>query len=90
MNSGANCSVTVQAPSGNISLIGGTTGVDAWSIQSKTGWISATGSVQQPVCRGFRRGSVGLEQPADLLQLVDGGRIRTFGGRLHCDRQLAA
>ena len=51
MNSGANCSVTVQAPSGNISLIGGTTGVDAWSIQSKTGWVSATGSVQQPVCR---------------------------------------
>jgi hypothetical protein len=51
MNSGANCSVTVQAPSGNISLIGGTTGVDAWSIVSKTGWINATGSVQQPVCR---------------------------------------
>jgi len=51
MSSGPNCSITVQAPSGNISLIGGTTGVDAWSIVSKTGWLSASGSVQQPVCR---------------------------------------
>ena len=51
MNAGANCSVTVQAPSGNISLVGGTTGVDAWSIVSKTGWVSATGTVEEPVCR---------------------------------------
>ena len=50
-NSGPNCSVTVTAPSGNISLIGGTTGVDAWTIDSKTGWVNASGTVQQPVCR---------------------------------------
>jgi hypothetical protein len=48
-----NCSLTVRAPSGLISLIGGTTGVDAWEIVSKTGWISASMSVQQPICRGF-------------------------------------
>jgi Collagen triple helix repeat (20 copies) len=52
-NSGPDCSVTVRAPSGLISLIGGTTGVDAWQIVSKTGWISATMDVQTPVCRGF-------------------------------------
>jgi len=52
-SSGANCSVTVRRPSGSIALIGGTTGVDAWEILSKTGWVSATGSVQQPICRGF-------------------------------------
>ena len=45
-NSGANCSVTVRAPSGNISLPG-----DAWEIVSTTGWSSATGSVRQPICR---------------------------------------
>jgi hypothetical protein len=48
---GANCSVTVSRPSGSISLIGGTTGVDAWRIDSKTGWINATMDVQQPICR---------------------------------------
>jgi hypothetical protein len=52
-SSGANCSVTVRRPSGSIALIGGTTGVDAWEILSKTGWVSATGSVQTPICRGF-------------------------------------
>jgi hypothetical protein len=50
-NSGASCSVTVRAPSGAINLIGGTTGVDAWELVSKTGWTSATLSVQQPICR---------------------------------------
>jgi Collagen triple helix repeat (20 copies) len=49
----ADCSLTVRAPSGLISLVGGTTGVDAWEIVSKTGWISASMSVQQPICRGF-------------------------------------
>ena len=49
-SSGPNCSVTVTAPSGNISLIGGTTGVDSWQITSKTGWTSASGTVQQPFC----------------------------------------
>jgi hypothetical protein len=52
-SSGPNCSVTVKAPSGAIDLVGGTTGVDAWTIVSKTGWVSATGVVQQPTCRGF-------------------------------------
>jgi hypothetical protein len=50
-NSGPNCSVTVRAPSGVISLVGGTTGVDAWEIVSTTGWVSASGSVQPPICR---------------------------------------
>ena len=50
-NSGPNCSVTVRAPSGVISLIGGTTGVDSWEIVSRTGWVSATGVVQPPICR---------------------------------------
>ena len=49
--SGPDCTVTVKRPSDTISLIGGTTGVDAWEIVSKTGWISATMSVQQPICR---------------------------------------
>lgn len=48
--SGSNCSVSVTAPSGNISLIGGTTGVDSWQITGKTGWTSASGTVQQPFC----------------------------------------
>jgi hypothetical protein len=42
-----------QEPSDSINLIGGTTGVDSWEIISKTGWISASLSVQQPICRGF-------------------------------------
>ncbi len=50
-SSGPNCSVTVRAPSGVISLIGGTTGVDAWQIVSTTGWVSATGNVLPPICR---------------------------------------
>ena len=50
-SSGPNCSVTVRAPSGAINLIGGTTGADAWEIVSRTGWVSATGSVQTPICR---------------------------------------
>jgi DNA-binding NarL/FixJ family response regulator len=37
-----------------------------------------------------RRAPVGLEQPANLLQLLDGVRIRPFGGRLHRDRELTA
>lgn len=49
----AGCSVTVQAPSGDIDLIGGTAGVDSWTLVSKTGFISASLSVQQPTCRGF-------------------------------------
>ena len=49
-SSGPNCSVTVTAPSGNISLVGGTAGVDAWQITSKTGWVSASGAVQNPNC----------------------------------------
>jgi hypothetical protein len=52
-SSGANCSVTVQAPSGDIDLIGGTAGVDSWTPVSKTGWISATLSVQLPICRSL-------------------------------------
>jgi hypothetical protein len=48
---GPGCSVTVRAPTGSISLIGGTTGVDAWEIVSRTGWVNATMSVQQPICR---------------------------------------
>jgi hypothetical protein len=52
-NSGPDCSVTVRKPSGSIALIGGTAGVDAWTIVSKTGWVSASLSVQTPTCRGF-------------------------------------
>jgi hypothetical protein len=52
-SSGTGCSVTVRRPSDSINLIGGTTGVDSWEIISKTGWISASLSVQQPICRGF-------------------------------------
>jgi hypothetical protein len=50
-SSGPNCSVTVRAPSDSINLVGGTTGVDAWAIVSRTGWVSATMDVQQPICR---------------------------------------
>jgi collagen triple helix repeat protein len=50
-NAGPNCRITVQAPSGAINLVGGTTGVDAWRIDSRTGWTSATMDVQQPICR---------------------------------------
>jgi hypothetical protein len=50
-SSGPNCSLTVRAPSGAINLIGGTAGVDAWEIVNRTGWVSATGSVQVPICR---------------------------------------
>ena len=50
-SSGPNCSVTVRAPSGAINLVGGTTGVDAWAIVSRTGWTNATMDVQQPICR---------------------------------------
>ena len=52
-SSGAGCSVTVKKPSDSINLIGGTTGVDKWEIVSKTGWVSASLSVQNPTCRGF-------------------------------------
>jgi Collagen triple helix repeat (20 copies) len=52
-SSGPDCSVTVGKPSGSIALIGGTAGVDAWTILSKKGWVSASLSVQTPTCRGF-------------------------------------
>jgi hypothetical protein len=52
-SSGPGCSVTVRRPSGSIALISGTAGVDSWSIVSKTGWVSASLSVQLPTCRGF-------------------------------------
>jgi hypothetical protein len=52
-SSGSGCSVTVRRPSGSIALIGGTAGVDSWAIVSKTGWVSASLSVQNPICRGF-------------------------------------
>lgn len=47
MTSGPSCSLTVMAPSGVIS-----SGGDAWSIVSKTGWVNASGTVQQPTCGG--------------------------------------
>ena len=50
-SSGTGCSVTVKRPSDSINLIGGTTGVDKWEIVSKTGWVSASLSVQNPICR---------------------------------------
>jgi hypothetical protein len=63
-SSGPDCSVTVRAPSGVISLIGGTVGVDSWQIVSKTGWVSASLSVQTPTCRGFLSGaSVSNDRP---------------------------
>jgi hypothetical protein len=49
----AGCSVTVRAPSGLISLVGGTAGVDGWAIVSTTGYQSASGTAQVPVCRGL-------------------------------------
>jgi hypothetical protein len=42
-----------MAPSGVISLVGGTAGVDGWSIVSTTGYLSASGTAQVPTCRGF-------------------------------------
>jgi hypothetical protein len=51
--SGAGCSVTVRAPSGNISVVGGTTGADAWQVVAKTGFLSASGTAYQPSCGGF-------------------------------------
>ena len=63
-SSGSGCSVTVRRPSGSIALIGGTAGVDSWSIVSKTGWVSASLSVQTPTCRGFLAvGSVSNDRP---------------------------
>jgi hypothetical protein len=52
-SSGTGCSVTVRRPIDSINLIGGTTGVDKWEIVTKTGWVSASLSVQTPTCRGF-------------------------------------
>jgi hypothetical protein len=49
----AGCSVTVKAPSGNISLVGGTAGVDGWTVVSKTGYVQANGTVQTPVCNSL-------------------------------------
>jgi Collagen triple helix repeat (20 copies) len=64
-SSGSSCSVTVSAPSGNISLIGGTTGVDSWQITGKTGWTSASGTVQQPFCsNAFAAPSVSNNRPS--------------------------
>jgi hypothetical protein len=47
----AGCSVTVSAPTGVIDLVGGTVGVDGWTIVSTTGYLSATGAAQVPTCR---------------------------------------
>lgn len=62
---GQGCSVTVQAPSGNISLVGGTAGADAWQIVSKTGFVSASGTVFVPSCGSFGAlGSVANDRPS--------------------------
>lgn len=47
------CSVTVTYPSGNISLVGGTVGADAWVIKNWTGFTSASGQALVPVCNSF-------------------------------------
>jgi hypothetical protein len=49
----ASCTVTVQAPSGDIDIIGGTTGADAWQISNVTGFAGASGVVELPSCGGF-------------------------------------
>jgi len=65
--SGANagCSVTVQAPTGDIDLIGGTVGTDGWTIVSKTGFTTATGVAQIPDCNGFLAVSTGSVPPVN-------------------------
>jgi hypothetical protein len=60
-----NCSVTVQAPSGGIDLIGGTAGTDGWTIASKTGYTTATGVVEAPSCNGFLSASTGSLPPVN-------------------------
>lgn len=56
---GANCTVTVTVPGGNIS-----TGTGGWAIQSKTGWTNATGTVQNPNCTAFGAiGSISSNRP---------------------------
>jgi hypothetical protein len=45
---GATCSVTVKEPSGDIVLVGGLPGVDAWAIVSKTGYGTAVGTAFAP------------------------------------------
>jgi hypothetical protein len=85
----AGCSVTVRAPSGLISLVGGTAGVDGWAIVSTTGYQSASGSAQVPVCRGLLRARVGHgEQPAYLLERFDDRGVRRFDRQLRGDSAL--
>ena len=80
-SSGPNCSVTVRAPSGVISLIGGTTGVDALGdrLQVRLGQRhrkrAAADLQERPL------GTVGLEQPTDLLERVGRVRGRPVGER---------
>lgn len=45
-----NCGVTVQEPTGNISLVGGTVGTDSWSIPAKPGFAFCTLSVAEAQC----------------------------------------
>ena len=57
-NSGPNCSLTVRAPSGVISLIGGTTGVDALGDRLPGPAGSAPpGTCWLPICRSVPLGS---------------------------------
>jgi hypothetical protein len=61
---GAGCSVTVQAPSGSIALLGGTVSVDAWAVVAKTGFGSASGTAQTPGCGGaWAAASVASNRP---------------------------
>jgi hypothetical protein len=63
-SNGPGCSVTVRAPHGDISLVGGTTGADAWQIVSKDGFTSANGTALTPECGGFAAvASVGSDRP---------------------------
>jgi len=52
------CSVTVQRPLGLISDIGGTAGTNGWTIQSWTGFTSASGVVHNPNCNSLSGSSV--------------------------------
>jgi hypothetical protein len=59
------CSVIVQAPTGDIDVIGGTEGSDGWSIVGVHGFTSATGVAETPVCSSFASSPDGSDPPVN-------------------------